>query len=261
MTDGLQVLRRMGRIHLEEMDSIKLMNRIDTKYVTDENVLGKVLDTAADRGYRVLEVDGAVVSPYDSLYYDTDGLKMYTDHHDRRLVRQKVRTRIYLNSGTAFLEVKLKNNNGRTKKKRMEIPAGLFQDFRTDAGAAAFLAEKSAFTADMLKPRVETIFRRITLVNDARTERLTIDTELRFVNHDTGLQAELGPAVIIELKQDGRARSEMKDILLEYRVKPLRVSKYCLGTTLTNPSAKSNRFKVKVRAVEKITGQKIKISA
>lgn len=260
MTEDLPVWRHMGRIHLEEMDSIKLMNRIDTKYVTDENVLGKVLESAAGHGYRALEVDGAIISPYDSLYYDTDGLKMYTDHHNRRLVRQKVRTRVYLGSGATFLEIKRKNNKGRTRKKRIGIPRDAFLDFRTDEEAVSFLAGKSDFTADMVSPRLETIFRRITLVNASKTERITIDTGLHFVNHDTGMRADMGPAVIIELKQDGRACSEMKNILLDCRVKQFRVSKYCLGTTLTNPAAKSNRFKVKVRAVEKITGQKIRIS-
>jgi len=259
MIDDLKVWKRMGRIHLDEMDSIKLMNRIDSKYVTNESVLEQVLEAAADQGYRALEVEGSVISPYNSMYYDTDRLKMFADHHNRRLVRQKVRTRVYVSSGTTFLEIKRKNNKGRTKKKRMEIPSDEFMDFRSNPESAAFLAEKSDYTVDMIKPRMETIFRRITLVNKAKTERLTIDTSLNFVNHDTGLKASLGPAVIIELKQDGRAYSEMKNILLDCRVKPMRISKYCIGITVTNPAAKSNRFKIKARNIEKITGQKINI--
>ena len=57
--------------------------------------------------------------------------------------------------------------------------------------------------------------------------------------------------VVIELKQDGRARSEMKSILLKHRVKPVKVSKYCIGITLTNPDARPGRFKEKVRKIEK----------
>ncbi|MCM1176826.1 MAG: polyphosphate polymerase domain-containing protein [Bacteroidales bacterium] len=259
VVDRLDVWGRIGRIHLDEMDSIKLMNRIDSKYLTNVVVLEKLLEQAAMHGYRALEVDGAVICPYNSMYYDTESLKMFTDHHNRRLVRQKVRTRVYVQSGITFLEIKHKNNKGRTKKKRVEIPSCDFLDFRGNSEAAAFLSSRSDFTVEMLKPRMETVFRRITLVNRAMTERLTIDTSLRFVNHDTDINAELGPAVIIELKQDGRAYSEMKNILLDLRVKPVRVSKYCIGTTLTNPAAKSSRFRTKVRMIEKITGQKIKI--
>ena len=64
-------------------------------------------------------------------------------------------------------------------------------------------------------------------------------------------------AVIIELKQDGRADSPMKRILLDHRVKPVRVSKYCIATTLTMPGIKSGRFKPKVRMIEKTIHKKI----
>ena len=255
--DSFKVWEWMGTIKLEEMDSIKLMNRVDTKYLTTESVLEKVLEKAADNGYRALEVEGSTISPYNSLYFDTDSLKMFQDHHNRRLVRQKVRTRVYVSTSQTFLEIKRKNNKGRTKKKRTEIPSEAFADFRSNASAARFLSEHSDYSVDLIKPRLETLFRRITLVNRAKTERLTIDTSLRFINHDTSLTADLGSAVIIELKQDGRAESEMKRILLDCRVKPVRISKYCIGTTVTNPSAKSNRFKVKVRKIEKTTGEKI----
>ena len=247
----------MRPILLDEMDSIQLMNRIDTKYCTDMGTLRDVLRDADRHGYRVLEVDGIRLSPYNSMYYDTDRLGMFLDHHNRRLVRQKVRTRVYISSGQTFLEIKRKNNKGRTKKKRMEIPSGEFADFRMDAAADEFLTRVSGYLPESLKPRMETIFDRVTLVNAAKTERLTIDTNLRFVNHDTGLQAGLGPAVIIELKQDGRAESEMKGILLDHRVKPIRVSKYCIGTALTNPGVKSGRFKLKVRRIEKVINEKI----
>lgn len=249
----------MQPIGLSEMDGIKLMNRVDTKYCTDRDTLLAVLADAASHGYRVLEVEGQRLNHYNSLYYDTDGLRMFLDHHNRRLRRQKVRTRVYA-TGETFLEVKRKSNRGRTKKKRVEIPAAEFADFRADSAASDFLTRISGYLPDELAPRMETIFDRITLVNAARTERLTIDTNLRFVNHDTGLTTELGPAVIIELKQDGRAGSEMKGILLDHRVKPVRVSKYCIGTTLTNPSVKSGRFKLKVRLIEKVIHEKIKIA-
>jgi len=183
---------------------------------------------------------------------------MFTDHHNRKLVRQKVRTRVYVSSGLTFLEIKRKNNKGRTKKKRIQIPNSDFTDFRANEEADAFLAEKSDYTADMISPRMETIFRRITLVNKAKTERLTIDSSLRFVNHDTGLESGLKDAVIIELKQDGRCYSEMRNIMLDLRIKPMRISKYCIGITLTQPDAKSNRFKLKVRKIEKIIGKKLK---
>lgn len=250
-------LEALSPITLAEMDGIKLMNRIDSKYLTDEATLLKILDRAADAGYMVLETEDMRISPYDSVYYDTAGLRMFYDHHNRRLVRQKVRTRSYVNSGDTYLEIKRKNNKGRTKKKRMGIPTAELMDFHADTAACTYLAEHSWFTAPELSPVLETLFHRITLVNPAMTERLTIDTLLRFKNFRTGKETSLQNAVIIELKQDGRAASQMKNILLDLRVKPVRVSKYCIALTLTDPGAKSGRFKPKVRLIEKTIGNKL----
>ena len=252
-------LESLPPISLEEMDAVRLMNRIDTKYLTDESTLLGVLRDAAVAGYRVLVADGSRISPYDSVYFDTEGLRMFSDHHNKRLRRQKVRTRAYVNSGDAFLEVKRKNNRGRTKKKRTGIPMQELPDFRADAAACRYLAEYSDFRAEELLPTLETIFQRITLVNPDLTERITIDTNLRFKNIRTGLETSLRDAVVIELKQDGRSASEMKRILLRHRVKPARISKYCIAVTLTDPSARSNRFKVKVRQIEKTINHQITV--
>ena len=44
----------------------------------------------------------------------------------------------------------------------------------------------------------------------------------------TAKSTTLQDAVIIELKQDGRVASPMRAILLDRRVKPVRISKYCI---------------------------------
>ena len=244
-------------ISLAEMDAVKLMNRVDTKYLTDRATLADVLRDAAAAGYRVLVADGARISPYDSIYFDTDALRMFTDHRNKKLRRQKVRTRAYVNSGDAFLEIKRKNNHGRTKKKRTGIPMADLPDFRANDAACRYLAGHSDFEAGQLLPTLETLFLRITLVNPDLTERLTIDTNLCFKNFRTGLETSLGEAVVIELKQDGHAASAMKGILRDHRVKPDRISKYCIAVTLTDPSARAGRFKEKLRLIEKTIQHKI----
>lgn len=263
MTDTSATIARtlegFAPITLEEMEGVKLLNRIDTKYLTDEATLGKVLADAAAAGYRALVAEGVKISPYNSVYYDTPELRMFLDHHNRRLVRQKVRTRVYVNSGEAYLEIKRKNNHGRTKKKRIGICESEMMEFAGNPAACEYLAKHSWFTASDVSPVLSTAFERITLVNPAQTERLTIDTRLHFRNYRTGKQASLEDTVIIELKQDGHAASQMKKILLDNRVKPMRISKYCIAETLTDASVKSNRFKIKVRTIEKIINKKIQV--
>ena len=109
------------------------------------------------------------------------------------------------------------------------------------------------YKIDALKPQVHTIFNRITLVNNARTERLTIDFNLRFENEQTKLTAELPDIMTIELKQDGLVYSPMKKILSDMQIHQLKISKYCIGTVLTNPNAKYNRFKKKVIFLNKLS--------
>ena len=217
-TDILALAAAFPPISLEEMDGVKLLNRIDTKYVTSEAVLAEVLRDALSAGYRALEADGAKISPYRTIYFDTPQRQMFLDHHNRRVPRRKVRTREYLNSGEAFLEIKRKNNHGRTKKKRIGIPAAEMMDFSADAFATDFLAGHSAYTVAEISPSLATEFSRITLVNPDKTERLTIDTKVNFEDLRAGGKAGLQDAVIIELKQDGRIASRMKSILLDHRV-------------------------------------------
>ena len=44
----------------------------------------------------------------------------------------------------------------------------------------------------------------------------------------------------------------MTHIMLDHRIHPLKISKYCIGTALTTPGLKRNRFKHKIRLIEKM---------
>lgn len=252
-TAGLvESLSHFEPIWIEEMDSIKLMNRIDSKYLTDRLVLNDILQDALDEGYRVFENCGKRLLGYDSIYFDTGGIRMFTEHRRGKATREKVRTRSYTDSGQYFLEVKRKDNHKRTKKKRISISSDDFSDFLKDGDACSWLDGHSDYNAAELSPSLETTFRRITLVNKNLSERITIDTSVAFRNMRIDSFADLGTAVVIELKQDGRAKSQMKDILLKHRVKPVRISKYCIGIVSTDSSVHQGRFKSKLREIEKL---------
>ena len=115
------ILQEFEPISLSEMESVKLMNRIDTKYAVPLSMLPAILESAKPN-YYAQEIDGKRIASYDTMYYDTDTLDMYLRHHDRQLVRQKIRVRQYVDSHLTFLEIKRKNNKGRTSKKRIVVP-------------------------------------------------------------------------------------------------------------------------------------------
>ena len=238
------------------MESVKLMNRIDTKFAVPLSVLPAIL-RAAQADYYAQEIDGRRIATYDTMYYDTDTLDMYIRHHDRQLVRQKIRVRQYVDSHLTFLEIKRKNNKGRTKKKRISVPgfairANTVGHGKQDVKVADFIEQKSRYHWQEITPHLRTTFRRITLVNRAKTERLTIDMDLVWENVVSGLTMTYPNLVIIELKRDGNLPSKMTHIMQDLRIHPLKISKYCIGTALTTPGLKQNRFKKKIRSIEKM---------
>ena len=244
----LHLLDQLPPISLDEMKDIKLMNRIDKKYLATIGQLEQLLVMAQGK-YMVQQIEGKRYNRYHTIYLDTPDEVMYTMHHNGRLVRQKVRVRTYLDSGDTFLEVKNKNNHGRTKKKRMVVSG--VHTLHEDDGDMLLAKYANYLLADLV-PKVENRFERITLVNMAKTERLTIDCHVKFHHCETDKHETFDRLVIIELKRDGNVYSPVKDMLRELRIKPSGFSKYCIGSALTNPNLKRNRFKPRFKKIDKL---------
>ena len=89
-------------------------------------------------------------------------------------------------------------------------------------------------------------------------ERVTIDSEIQFCNHTSGINYDLSPLVVMEVKREvGGPSTAIDRALMEMRIHPKRMSKYCIGTALTAPTAKTNRFKDKLRYIEKIVASSL----
>ena len=255
------IIKTYDPITLDEMSGIKLMNRTDTKFVTTVDRL-RLLLTIAHDDYRAQDIDGRRIANYYTAYFDTPDNNMYIVHQNGHAGRQKLRIRSYVDSGQNFFEVKTKNNHGRTKKKRVDMVG--FDPKHPDHGIRfmrqdeqfrsydAFLSKHLRYDPTILTEHLENHFRRITLVNKAKTERVTIDTDLCFHNIKTDRNVDLTGLVIIEVKRDGLQPSPILGLLRELRIKPSGFSKYCMGSALTNPSLKRNNFKERLRLVERL---------
>ena len=241
------LLQPFPPISLAEMSTVKLMNRTDTKFLTTVPGLHKLLQMAQG-DYYVQEIDGKRLAAYQTTYFDTPEYAMFYEHQHGHANRQKLRFRSYVNSGLLFMEVKTKNNHGRTKKKRIAVDDLDLQD----AVKADFLGIHLRHAAEPLVPAVRNSFERITLVNRAKTERLTIDLGVHFHGMQTGQDCDMGPLVIIELKRDGLVPSPVSGMLRELRIHPHGFSKYCFGLALTTPGLRLNRLKPKMTDVRKL---------
>ena len=247
------LLTNLQPITLEDMKEIRLMNRTDTKFVTSKENLVRLLRLAQGKYFAQFH-NNAMIANYMTTYWDTDAHKFYMEHHNGHAPRQKVRVRTYMDSDDTFLEVKTKNNHGRTKKKRVAVPN---QQITGENGNEEFLQERVHLGLADIHPTVRNQFHRITLVNYGKTERLTIDYDVQFHNFETGQDANVGPAVIIELKRDGNVFSPVLDILRELRIKPSGFSKYCIGSVMTNNELKQNLFRERLIKIGKLANTKL----
>ncbi len=247
-----QTISTFDPITLEEMKAVRMMNRTDTKYVVPIRSLVELLKLAV-QDYRIQEVDGERNIAYHTVYYDTPDQKMYIAHQNGKKTREKIRLRTYVSSGLSFFEIKNKNNKGRTDKKRIQIEEE--KDFLLQPETQKFLSKHAMYSPEELSAQLENFFKRITLVNRGMTERLTIDTDLRFRNLLNDRKSALPGVAIIELKRNGRTPSPMYAQLIRMHIHTSGFSKYCMGYALTDPKLKQNRFKERVRWVTKINAQ------
>lgn len=231
------LLRDLYRpIYLHELGGNELLQRIDRKLAVHTSQLSPLLEEVAPF-YRVLEVNGLQVNPYQTDYFDTPERHSYLAHHGGRTRRYKIRHRHYTQSDVAFWEVKARYAEGKSKKNRLS-------GSRDEAGSeavAALIAEHSPYQWQQLQHSLRVGYERITLVHHYQYERVTIDTALWFEIDDQRLS--LRGLAIVEIKQGKHQSSPMWEALRRRQWGVRSVSKYCLGMALLQPKLKQNHFK------------------
>jgi hypothetical protein len=240
------ILNLFTPITLKEMDGVKLMDRTDTKFTFKRELLPEILK-AIEPFYSCLHVEAKVMSTYQTLYYDTSTLMLYNKHHNGELNRYKIRHRTYVDSNLGYLEVKFKNNKGRTIKERIKEkdPSDVFNE-----KSHAFLAGELPFSPSLLVPVVWVNYSRITLVNKQSAERVTIDIDLEFKKGDHA--STLDNLVIAEVKQEKKKPSAFIKTMKKLRVREGSISKYCFAIAFMHDGAKKNNFKEKLLALKHI---------
>lgn len=234
-------------ITLTEMEAVKLLNRVDTKFVMHERELFEILQAVREH-YTVLDNENSRIHSYRTLYFDTDDFDMYTHHHNDWQNRYKVRCREYVSSGVAFLEIKHKTNKQRTIKKRIQTPV-LLTSLQKEADA--FVSQHYPHDVQKLSPKLLNRFRRITLVSKKNVERLTLDIDLQF--EANGQYFSLPNLAIAEIKQAKFSfDSDFAQYMRSLYIRPMGFSKYCAGIAQGYPGVKQNRFKRRMLHVKKI---------
>ena len=115
----IALLESFDGITLQELDEIKLMNRVDTKFVFSIDSLNSLLQLLI-KDFNCLHVNNCTIQTYKSVYFDDNNFSLFKAHHNGRVNRFKVRIRNYVESQLYFLEIKHKIKR-RTDKLRIKL--------------------------------------------------------------------------------------------------------------------------------------------
>ena len=241
----IEIIEQFTPTSLEEMDKVKLMNRVDIKFIFNEHILPEVLDKVKE-DYFILFTAGTRMANYKTLYFDTKKNKFYLHHHNGKRNRFKVRYREYIDSGITFFEIKYKNNKGRIIKDRVPV-----EEIKQELGEEELqLLRKKVGKKTVVEPRLENCFNRITLVAKKGIERVTLDFNLSFKYNQ--LEEGFPDLAIAEVKQERYSlNSKLINVLREFGVRPDRMSKYAIGMSIFSDE-KANIFKEKRIKINKI---------
>ncbi len=245
------VLNSFNPVTLEETGSIRLMNRVDTKYLFPATLMPDLLERLS-HSYRILQIEGKRAFHYNTRYLDTSDMLFFTQHVTGKLARYKIRFRKYESTGMTFLEIKKKTNKCRTVKWRIENNSDVTA---LDENAALFINKHIPFNSFVLQPILENKFTRVTLAGIDSNERITFDTSM---SYDTceGEKTELPFLAIAELKSEGYPSvSPFIMAVKEMGIQPAGFSKYCMGNALLRDVPKKNILKQKLLLLNKIENE------
>jgi len=232
------ILLPFNKVTLADLDKVKLMNRTDQKFCMHIDQLPAVLE-ALQSHYSVLEINGETIFNYDNTYFDTPDNQMFLSHQNGKRNRYKIRVRNYVESNLNFLEIKFKNNKGRTIKERI-AKQSFVSEFTPNEHT--FLENACPFEGHQLEPKINSFFKRFTMVNNKFTERVTIDIFPGFKNKEK--EITLNNLVIIEIKQSKSINPALiTKVLQVQKISRNGFSKYCIGRSLLEDNIKKNNFK------------------
>jgi hypothetical protein len=231
----------VASIGLEElMDLAELQTRVDRKYFVPAAIFHRMIAELAPQ-MRVLEIDGRRTFGYESIYFDTPDLDGYRAHIQRRRQRFKARTRTYTDSGQCMFEVKLKGARGETVKQRVPHPIEESAELTGEALAHLHTALFEAYRwaqPPRLRATMATTYRRTTFVSRTGDVRLTCDVGLSCLDVHREIR-DTGTHVLVESKSAGQGNAPDR-ILRDLGVRPVSVSKYCVGIAALHPELPSN---------------------
>lgn len=238
------LLEHFLTVGLQELEESVLLSRFDLKFLLQQAELECFL-SQLPADYRLLEVAGSRLIPYETVYFDTDNFMLYRQHHNGLAGRYKLRYRRYVNTDLTFFEIKKKNNKQLTEKYRLPC-----REMHIPLSPEILNFLRSHGCVERVQQAAGIYYNRMTLVHKQLPERITIDTNLHVKAGAEELR--LPGLAIVEVKQASHIRSTAMAALAGMRLRQCRISKYCLAVSSLIPDQRHNNFKPLHRTLEKL---------
>lgn len=222
------------------VDNAALLHRVDRKYLVSIDTARCLVDTLAD-SHRVLEIDGRRSTTYRSTYFDTPTYTSSRSHVQRRRLRWKVRSRLYVEDQLCRIEVKARNGRGATIK---TVGPSSVSRYACLAGDEREFVQRVLATrhpevnVDALVPSAEVTYARASLADIGEGTRVTLDWKLlaTLAGGDAWIDENY---VLIETK-GGPVPARADRVLIRLGARPRAFSKYVAATSLIRPEIADN---------------------
>jgi hypothetical protein len=235
VADALAGMGRMPAVAVPP-EQLRLMRRLDSKYVLPRVQLPALLESLADR-FLVLTSAGQYAARYVTVYFDSEQRHFLRDHLRGRRPRHKLRVRHYLERGLSSLEIKSKTPGGHTDKKHR---AHAFGSNLLDADERRWAALATGLTQPM-EAQAWTSCQRITLLHTHAACRMTIDLNVSLGSR--GGARTLQDRALIELKREqSRGDPLLSQALHNAGARPVGLSKYVAAMMDGSGGERRGRF-------------------
>ncbi len=246
-----EALEGFSQINLADMSGEVLMERLDRKYAFHISRIPQIIENLTEH-YLVINAEGLIISPYNSLYFDTVEKIFYKNHQRGFKNRIKIRYRSYPHTKTTFLEAKFKNNKNFTTKERV-LTDGMEWPFSQELHQ--FISGQiTHLSSEELMPTARIDYDRIGFIAKSGDERFSIDFNIGFSLESA--KSDFGNLAILEIKQDRVHSSPVVRRMRQLGHSESSLSKYCMAMSVLDPGLKSNNFKPVFKKIQKINHAK-----
>lgn len=200
--------------------------------------------------YAVLPFDTDLTALNTMVYYDVPDFTLYRDHMKGKAARCQVKLKNIQGSQLPMFEVKFRSNKGITGKYLLPFDKDVTQLF------AGEVADKfyglAGFTVSELRPSLGSCSDKFVLFDSESHERIEVDAGLQFALAGSEEDGLLIPLAIVRISGSPENASPTARFFHERRIKSMTFSRYLLGGSMLLPGLKSNRYKHKIRQIQKI---------